>query len=40
MTLCCADCGKPVSRREDHERIARTAIERFDSFDSWVNNVL
>jgi short-subunit dehydrogenase len=27
-----------VSRREDHERIARTAIERFGGFDSWVNN--
>jgi NADP-dependent 3-hydroxy acid dehydrogenase YdfG len=27
-----------VSRREDHERVARTAIERFGSFDSWVNN--
>ncbi len=27
-----------VSKREDHERIARTAIERFGGFDSWVNN--
>ena len=27
-----------VSRREDHERIARTAMERFGGFDSWVNN--
>jgi short-subunit dehydrogenase len=27
-----------VSRREDHERIARTAVERFGGFDSWVNN--
>jgi NAD(P)-dependent dehydrogenase (short-subunit alcohol dehydrogenase family) len=27
-----------VSRREDHEHIARTAIERFGGFDSWVNN--
>jgi NAD(P)-dependent dehydrogenase (short-subunit alcohol dehydrogenase family) len=27
-----------VSRREDHERIAQTAIERFGGFDSWVNN--
>jgi NAD(P)-dependent dehydrogenase (short-subunit alcohol dehydrogenase family) len=27
-----------VSRREDHQRIARIAIERFGGFDSWVNN--
>jgi NAD(P)-dependent dehydrogenase (short-subunit alcohol dehydrogenase family) len=27
-----------VSQQEDHERIARTAIERFGGFDSWVNN--
>ena len=27
-----------VSRREDHERIAHTAIKRFGGFDSWVNN--
>ncbi|WP_281352011.1 SDR family NAD(P)-dependent oxidoreductase [Microvirga makkahensis] len=27
-----------VSRREDHERIARTAMGRFGGFDSWVNN--
>jgi short-subunit dehydrogenase len=27
-----------VSKREDHKRIARTAIERFGGFDSWVNN--
>ena len=27
-----------VSKREDHERVARTAIERFGGFDSWVNN--
>ncbi len=26
-----------VSRPEDHERIARTALERFGGFDSWVN---
>ncbi|MFC4170530.1 SDR family oxidoreductase [Microvirga sp. GCM10011540] len=27
-----------VSKREDHERITRTAIEHFGGFDSWVNN--
>jgi short-subunit dehydrogenase len=27
-----------VSRREDHERVAQIAIERFGGFDSWVNN--
>lgn len=27
-----------VSKLEDHERIARTAVERFGGFDSWVNN--
>ncbi|WP_244445312.1 SDR family oxidoreductase [Microvirga sp. BSC39] len=27
-----------VSRREDHERIVRAAIDRFGGFDSWVNN--
>jgi short-subunit dehydrogenase len=27
-----------VSRREDVERIARTAIERFGGFDTWVND--
>jgi len=27
-----------VSKREDHERIAQAAIERFGGFDSWVNN--
>ncbi|MFC1457403.1 SDR family oxidoreductase [Microvirga arabica] len=27
-----------VSRQEDHERITRTAVERFGGFDSWVNN--
>jgi len=27
-----------LSQREDHERIARTAVERFGGFDSWVNN--
>ena len=27
-----------VSRREDHERIGRTAIERFGRIDSWIND--
>ncbi len=27
-----------VSRREDVERIARTAVERFGGFDTWVND--
>jgi len=27
-----------VCRREDVERIARAAIDRFGAFDSWVNN--
>src|SRR5205807_3423934 len=27
-----------VSRREDVERLAKTAVERFGGFDTWVNN--
>lgn len=34
VALCPAD----VSREDDVERIAQVAIDRFDGFDSWVNN--
>src|SRR4051812_43810691 len=33
-----ATCPADVSNEEDVERIARTAIERFGGFDSWVND--